>query len=199
MIKLNKTVLGLAVALVVSPAWGHGSNIVWKTTDGSNLVTTDGECVRAVDFASLGRDSCHKPAMVEAAAEEVVAVEPVVEVTLKVVTHETIVNFATDSFELDMAAKLALYQLVELAREAEQLLAVQIVGHADTRGDADYNLALSQSRVEAVAGYLTSSGIKTSSSFAQGEVRPVMENGVENLAKSRRAEVLVKAQVKTMN
>jgi len=202
--KFNKTVLGLAVALVATSSWGHGehgSNTVWKTTDGHNLVTTDGECVRAFDFASLERDSCHLPEVVAAPVEEVVQqVEPAAQPVLKVVTNEATINFATDSSALDMAAKVALHKLLEASRGAEQLLAVQVVGHADTRGEASYNLDLSQRRVDAISAYLTVRGVKTTSTFAQGEARPVMdENGLENLADSRRAEVLIKTQVKVMN
>jgi outer membrane protein OmpA-like peptidoglycan-associated protein len=202
--KFNKTVLGLAVALVATSSWGHGehgSNTVWKTTDGHNVVTTDGECVRAFDFASLERDSCHLPEVMEKPVVEVVEkVEPAAQPVLKVVSHEAKINFATDSSTLDMAAKVALHKLLEASRGAEQLLAVQVVGHADTRGEASYNLDLSQRRVDAIAAYLAARGVKTTSTFAQGEGRPVMdENGVENLASSRRAEVLIKTQVKVMN
>lgn len=99
-----------------------------------------------------------------------------------------------------MGAKVALHKLLEALPGAEQWLAVQVVGHADTRGDASYNLDLSQRRVDAITAYLATRGVNTTSTFAQGEARPVMDdNGVENLADSRRAEVLIKTQVKVMN
>jgi len=53
--------------------------------------------------------------------------------------------------------------------------------------------------VTAIIEHLAASGIKTTSSFAQSEARPVMENGKENLAASRTAEALIKTQVKTIN
>jgi outer membrane protein OmpA-like peptidoglycan-associated protein len=217
--KFNKTVLGLAVALVVAPSWGHGehgSNTVWKTTNGNPVLSANGECVRAADFASLGRDSCYAPEVVEVAeivVPKVVApkavevMQPKVvevikpaapKVVLSVEMHETSIYFDTNSSALSMKASATLNKLVGVSKGAEQLLAVQVVGHADTRGDADYNLKLSQQRVTAVVEHLAASGIRTTSSFAQGEARPVMENGKENFAASRRAEVLIKAQVKTM-
>jgi len=222
--KFNKTALGLAVALVVTPSWGHGnhgSNTVWKTTDGHNLVTTNGECVRAFDFASLGRDSCHEPEMptepkttVEVPVETVKAIEtveamdevsdtvmekiePAAQPVLKVVSHDATINFATDSSELNMNARVALHKLVSASQGAEQFLAVQIVGHADSRGDAEYNLDLSQRRVDTIVAYLLARDIKTTSVFAQGEARPIMEEGVENLSASRRAQILIKTRVKT--
>ena len=212
--KFNKTVLGLAVALVMTPAWGHGehgSNTVWKTADGHQVLSTNGECVRATDFASLDRDSCYAPEVLEVIAPvvmevmevpvvmEVKKVEPVAAVAvLSVVNHETSIYFDTDSSVLNMAAEVALDKLIEASQGAEQLLAVLVVGHADTRGFAAYNLKLSQHRVDSIVAYLAASGVTTSSSFGQGEARPVMENGVENLSASRRADVLITAQVKTM-
>jgi outer membrane protein OmpA-like peptidoglycan-associated protein len=214
--KFNKTVLGLALALVMTPSWGHGehgSNTVWKTTDGHQVLSANGECVRAFDFASLGRNSCHAPEIVEVpvvaevvvpvVAEVVVPVE-VVEAAapmavLSVEPHKTSVYFDTNSAALSMESKMAIDGVIDASLDAEVLLAVQVVGHADSRGDTDYNLNLSQDRVDAVVAHLAARGITTSSSFAQGEARPVMENGTENLSASRRADVLIKAQVKTMN
>jgi outer membrane protein OmpA-like peptidoglycan-associated protein len=225
--KFNKTVLGLAVALVITPSWGHGehgSNTVWKTTDGHQVLSSNGECIRAFDFASLGRDSCHAPEVMGVIAVPVVTmeaieapvvtmevmeapvstmvknVEPAAAVTVfSVAKYEASIYFDTDSSVLNMTAEVALDKLIKASQGAEQLLAVQVVGHADTRGDKAYNLNLSQQRVDSIAEHLAASGVKISSSFAQGEARPVMENGVESLSASRRADVLIKAQVKTMN
>ncbi|MGY8861376.1 MAG: OmpA family protein [Pseudomonadales bacterium] len=200
----------------MTPSWGHGehgSNTVWKTTDGHQVLSANGECVRAFDFASLGRNSCHAPEIVEVpvvaevvvpvVAEVVVPVE-VVEAAapmavLSVEPHKTSVYFDTNSAALSMESKMAIDGVIDASLDAEVLLAVQVVGHADSRGDTDYNLNLSQDRVDAVVAHLAARGITTSSSFAQGEARPVMENGTENLSASRRADVLIKAQVKTMN
>jgi outer membrane protein OmpA-like peptidoglycan-associated protein len=214
--KFNKTILGLALALVMTPSWGHGehgSNTVWKTTDGHQVLSANGECVRAFDFASLGRNSCHAPEIVEVpvvaevvvpVVAEVVAPVEVVEAAapmdaLSVESHKTSVYFDTNSAALSMESKMAIDGVIDASPDAEVLLAVQVVGHADSRGDTDYNLNLSQDRVDAVVAHLAARGITTSSSFAQGEARPVMENGTENLSASRRADVLIKAQVKTMN
>lgn len=183
----------------------HGSNTVWTTTDGHEIVTSNGECVRAFDFASLGRDSCHEPEMVEEMAEEMPEkmIEEVVpapeKVILSVQTHAVLINFETDSAVLGMDAKAALNKLIARTQDVEQLLSVRVVGHADTRGETAYNLDLSQHRVDSIIQYLSGYGVKTSSSFAQGEAKPVLENGEENLAASRRAEVIIKTQVKTIN
>ena len=218
--KLNKTVIGLSMVLIVTPSWSHGdhgTNTVWKTADGSAILSGNGECVRAMDFASLGRNSCHASEVVEAPALVMPIVEamPVVEapvvaivekvepaaakIIYAVETHHDIVHFDSDSSVLAMEAKLTLNKMVEASRGAEQILSVQVVGHADTSGGEDYNLKLSERRVKTVVGYLSARGLRTSSSFVQGEAHPVFENGKENKAASRRAELLIKLQVKVMN
>ena len=85
--KFNNAVLGLAMALIVTPSWGHGehgSNTVWKTADGHAVLSTNGECVRATDFASLGRNSCHAPEVVEAPVVAAPVAAVVVEMVEKV-------------------------------------------------------------------------------------------------------------------
>ena len=213
--KFDKAVLGLAMAMIVTPSWGHGdhgSNTVWRTADGHAVLSANGECVRAMDFASLGRNSCHAPVIAEApmvAEPEVAAVvvdivekvEPAaaVKVTLTVKQQAASILFDNDSSALSTEAKLLLNNSIKFALEAEKVVAVQVVGHADTIGDENYNLNLSQQRVNAVVDYLAARGLNTSSRFAQGEAKPVINNGKEDLAASRRAQLLIKVHVKTMN
>lgn len=68
-------------------------------------------------------------------------------------------------------------------------LNVHVIGHTDTKGDANYNLKLGQERAESVYEYLVRNGIpsnriKTSS---QGENKPISTIDAEN----RRAEVTI--------
>lgn len=45
--KFNKTVLGLTMVLVVAPSWGHGehgTNTVWRSGDGTAILSGNGEC-----------------------------------------------------------------------------------------------------------------------------------------------------------
>ena len=50
-----------------------------------------------------------------------------------------------------MLAKLTLKELVEASRSAWQVLAVQVIGYADTSVNADYNMASSEQQVAIVA------------------------------------------------
>ena len=217
--KLNKTVLGLTMALIVSPSWGHGehgTNTVWRSGNGTAVLCGNGECVLAKDFASLDGHSCHavkveEVAVIEAPIDELpVAEAPVItivekvepaaaEIVYAVETHHNIVHFDSDSSALTMQAKLTLKEMIEASRNAWQILAVQVIGHADTSGETEYNMVLSEQRVATVANYIAARGLRSTSNFAQGEALPVIENGEENKAASRRAELKIKVQVKVMN
>ena len=217
--KFNKTVLGLTMVLVVAPSWGHGehgTNTVWLSGDGTAVLSGNGECVLATDFASLDGHSCHtvkveEVAVLEAPMDELpVAEAPVIamvekvepaaaEIVYAVETHHNIVHFDSDSSALTMKAKLTLKEMIEASRSAWQILAVQMIGHADTSRNTDYNMALSEQRVATVANFIAARGLRTTSNFAQGETLPVIENGEENKAASRRAELKIKVQVKVMN
>ena len=65
------------------------------------------------------------------------------------------VHFAYDSAELDNESLLTLNTLGRaLASEQLRYQAIEVVGHTDARGPADYNDALSERRAAAVVGYL---------------------------------------------
>lgn len=68
---------------------------------------------------------------------------------------------------------------------------VEIVGHTDNFGSADYNMALSLERALAVANYLTERGINSNRIIAvgKGSIQPIVENDSEvGRAKNRRVE-----------
>jgi outer membrane protein OmpA-like peptidoglycan-associated protein len=67
-------------------------------------------------------------------------------------------GFRTDSTTLEPDAVDALRQIAELAQRLPAAR-IRIVGGADPRGDAQYNLALSQRRATAVAQVLMEAGV----------------------------------------
>lgn len=68
---------------------------------------------------------------------------------------------------------------------------LSIEGHADERGENEYNLALGDKRATSVKRYLKALGVNTStfSTISYGEEKPLDEAGTEEAwAKNRRAE-----------
>ena len=75
---------------------------------------------------------------------------------------------------------------------------VEIVGHTDSKGEEDENMALSKRRAEAVRDYLVSKGHDGSKMLitGMGESAPVASNDTkEGRAQNRRVEILVLGRV----
>ena len=116
------------MVLEVAPTWGHGehgTNMLWLSGDGAAVLSGNGECMLATDFASLDGHSCNAVKVAALAVVEVpmaelpVAdapaiamvekVEPAVaEIVYAFETHHNIVNFDSDSSALTMKAKAPL-------------------------------------------------------------------------------------------
>jgi len=75
--------------------------------------------------------------------------------------------FDFDSAEIKNGAHPTLNKLVDVLRKHDDLM-VQIVGHTDSSGVAEYNLHLSQLRARAVAEYLVNQGLTGSSIRSEG-------------------------------
>ncbi len=102
------------------------------------------------------------------------------------------VLFDVDSAELTSSARSILSNVASNMRVATNA-SLNLEGHADSTGDADYNLALSDRRVRSVARYLVGQGVKQSqlsevNSF--GEDSPAEGNdSVAGRAANRRVEL----------
>ncbi|MGD2134352.1 MAG: OmpA family protein [Maricaulaceae bacterium] len=71
---------------------------------------------------------------------------------------------------------------------------VEITGHADSRGDEQYNLELSHQRALSVGNYLISRGVAGNRIYAYGagENQPIATNDTEvGRARNRRVEILL--------
>ena len=97
--------------------------------------------------------------------------------------------FRTDEYAL---ADTTGDRLATLARDVAQMrdLRVQLDGFADERGDADYNLELSQKRVEFVRDQLVAAGIHPSRivTTAHGEA-PAQDSSADSYALERRVSL----------
>ena len=102
------------------------------------------------------------------------------------------VNFEFDSARLDNESILTLKALGRaLTNEKLKGHAIQVVGHTDARGAAEYNDALSQRRAAAVVGYIVRNFAVDSSlmsSKGMGE-RQLLDKNNPGAAVNRRVEI----------
>ncbi len=109
-----------------------------------------------------------------------------------VITLQGEVLFKTGKFDLKPAAMAKLDQIADALKTKEQPIVVY--GYTDTVGTLDTNMALSQSRAQAVRDYLVSKGIPQDlvTSQGKGPGDPVADNAsVEGRAQNRRVEIVV--------
>jgi len=94
--------------------------------------------------------------------------------------------------------KTALHDLDETIKaRGAKVVDINIVGHTDSSGSAEYNMALSLRRAEAVRDYIVSEGINPSiiRVSGAGESDPVASNATpEGRAQNRRVEITVGIQ-----
>jgi outer membrane protein OmpA-like peptidoglycan-associated protein len=101
------------------------------------------------------------------------------------------IHFRYDSDALTGPSRTTLDQVAVILR-AQPGLKVEIAGHSDTQGDADYNLWLSEQRAKSVMAYLVMQGVPADllSARGYGGTQPIAENTTrEGLARNRRVEL----------
>ena len=105
-----------------------------------------------------------------------------------------ILHFESGSVDLLPASKQLLPGIVRVIGQ-RMPTTISIVGHSDTKGDKQYNLALSLRRAHAVQQQLLALGVPAASVevSSHGEENPLVKTGdnVDN-AKNRRVEVVVR-------
>jgi len=101
--------------------------------------------------------------------------------------------FDVDKASLKPASEKPLQEIVKLLRDYPDLK-LELQGHTDNQGSADYNRDLSQRRAESVKAYLIAYGTDTSRLEAKGYglSQPVASNDTEEgRAKNRRVELYI--------
>ncbi|WP_240618206.1 OmpA family protein [Halomonas heilongjiangensis] len=101
------------------------------------------------------------------------------------------VTFGFDSSELTMNARNALNDVSSVLTQYSDTR-VNIAGHTDSTGNADYNQRLSERRAEAVGNYLAQSGVARNrlQMRGYGQTQPVASNDNEaGRAQNRRVEI----------
>ena len=101
------------------------------------------------------------------------------------------VTFRTGSADLNAQFFKVLDGVAQVARKYDKTI-IEIAGHTDNVGDANFNKQLSQRRASAVAQYLTGKGVTEPRimTAAGGEDHPIASNSTEQgRAANRRVEV----------
>lgn len=101
------------------------------------------------------------------------------------------VTFRTDSSELNSQFYKVLDGVALVAKKYDKTI-IEVAGHTDSTGTAEYNRQLSQRRATSVADYLTSRGVAQARlmTAAGGEDHPIASNATEQgRAANRRVEV----------
>lgn len=102
------------------------------------------------------------------------------------------IEFEVGSATLTPVSEVELQKAVEFF-EANPDFNASIEGHTDTDGGEEGNQALSQSRADAVKAFLVANGIDEDrlSTIGFGETDPILVDGLEDRAASRRIEFIV--------
>jgi len=120
----------------------------------------------------------------------------------KPIQYEKISLSATALFDFDKAVlkeqgKVELHKLDEYIKsKGINVVDINVIGHTDSTGSAEYNQGLSERRAMAVKEYMVSEGIDGSiiDASGEGESNPVADNGTsEGQALNRRVDVHVGA------
>jgi peptidoglycan-associated lipoprotein len=105
-------------------------------------------------------------------------------------------KFPVNRYELSNEAKEALNAFAERLKGENRNVYLEIQGHTDSTGSADYNMKLGSERAEAVRRYLNKQGVALNrmSTISYGASEPVESNKTkEGRSKNRRVVVIVLA------
>lgn len=213
--KLTKITAISALALVSQLGFAHSNGYV-TDTNGKFAKSSNGNCIAhgsGIDFTGClpkpepkvepAPKPAPKPAPVAKPAPAP-APAPVVRPAPKpkpapIVTQQSFslsgdVLFATNSSQLSSKGKTAVFNVAQQIKGTSGLKVSKIfvLGHADSRGRADYNQKLSEARAKTVADYLIENGIDASvvESAGAGETQPVASNDtVTGRSQNRRVDI----------
>jgi len=103
------------------------------------------------------------------------------------------VYFATNKSDINAKSKATLDKLAKVFIDFPETN-ILVVGHTDSSGNDDYNMALSEKRAKSVTNYLISDGIAASrfETLWYGETQPKFDNTTaEGRAKNRRVNLAI--------
>lgn len=120
--------------------------------------------------------------------------EPEPEKVLQELTLEGATLFDTASANITADGQAALKSFVDNLRRFQKVSRLEVGGHADSRGNDQYNMALSERRATAVRDRLIGMGVNPAIVRTQGfgETQPIASNATKaGRAQNRRVELQV--------
>ncbi len=196
---LATTILaGLLFAGSALAAEGGGVNQSYVgDSSGKNVRDSSGDCVRTSSWsAELMTVECgaEPPAPEVTSAPPPPPPPPVV--AYEKTTMSTTALFDFDSDVLKEEGKAALKELGDsIKAKGATVVDIDIIGHTDSTGPAEYNQGLSERRAQAVADYITSESDIDPSIIdvsGEGENNPIASNDTrEGRAENRRVDINV--------
>ena len=189
-----------------------------KSSGGTVWKSSSGDCVRTgdTDSTELLEECGYETVVEQAAAIEsgpgatevtivkeaaVVKDDPVIALAEPVIVEQVTINnveFAFGSDELTPAFRAELDTVSEILRPHRELLrsgveTLNIIGHTDSKGPAEYNQQLSERRARSVADYLIQQD-PTRAEFinviGRGEAEPIASNDTDEGRRQNRRVVL---------
>jgi outer membrane protein OmpA-like peptidoglycan-associated protein len=158
------------------PKENHGCPFL--DSDGDGLLDKDDACPH--EYGPKENHGCPLPNRARIVKGHVIAMSPIYFETAKAIIKP--MSYPT----LDAVA--------ETLRANQQLLIIEIQGHADERGNDDYNLRLTEDRAAAVKQYLIDKGVEADrlQSHGYGETRPLCSQHTERCwSQNRRVEFVI--------
>lgn len=104
------------------------------------------------------------------------------------------VTFDTNSTEIKPQFYAVLNDVADVLEQYPATY-VDVIGHADSTGDAGYNQRLSEQRAQAVAGYLVAQNVMRDRFYVggMGETSPIASNDTpQGRAQNRRVEIIIR-------
>ncbi len=120
--------------------------------------------------------------------------QPNVIVTARELKLKKQVHFLHDSADIQPDSEIILEEIAEALKEHAEIARIEIQGHTDDTGGADYNRRLSQQRAETVMKTLQTLGVSASRLTAKGygPDKPLVPNVTDaNRARNRRVQLIV--------
>ena len=162
---------------IPGPVENHGCPFL--DSDGDGLLDKDDECPR--QYGPKENHGCPPKSLTRLRGGKLIVLKPIFFETARAIIKP--ISYAT------------LNDVAETLQANPQLLLIEIQGHADERGDDDFNLRLTEDRAAAVKSYLVERGVASDrlSAHGYGETQPVCTRHVEDCwSQNRRVEFIVR-------